>query len=264
MPIKWLLDYWDKMAERTLPYLKDRRIAVQQNFDGKILYRRHMLKSKRWIHIKDKKDILFWAKLHTFSFHSHLEGDKITFFAMDLDNRSKKMDFECMKIAAQEMAKLLDELKINYICKFSGGNGWHFIWAFKNEDIKGLKIFEEEQKIINRLTALLEDKVQRSELKKHFYKYIKKGDPIFIVNSQDKDHPDSILIDELILKRRGVIRSLWSVHPATNWISRPVETKDILNFNPKTMAATKAAINIKKEYPICFNKIKEIKNKLEL
>ena len=264
MPIKWLMNYWDKMAGRALPYLVGRRIAVQQNFNGRILYRRHQLKSKNWIHIKSKKDILYWAKLHTFSFHSHLEGDKITFFAMDLDNRSKKMDFECMKIAASEMAKIIEEKGINFICKFSGGNGWHFIWAFKNEDIKGLKIFEEEQKIISRLTALLEDKIQRSDLKKHFYQYIKKGDPIFIVNSQDKDHPNSILIDELILKRRGVIRSLWSVHPATNWISCPVETKDILNFNPKTMATTKATVNIKKEYPIPFNKIKEIKNKLEL
>lgn len=264
MPIAWLMDYWDKMAGRALPYLVDRRVAVQQNFDGKILYRRHMLKSKRWIHIKEKKDVIFWARLHTFSFHSHLEGDKITFFAMDLDNRSKKMDFDCMKIAASEMAKILEEKGINFICKFSGGNGWHFIWAFKNEDIKGLKIFEEEQKIINRLTALLEDKIQRSDLKKHFYQYIKKGDPIFIVNSQDKDHRSSILIDELILKRRGVIRSLWSVHPATNWISRPVETGDILSFNPKTMATTKAAINIKKEYPIPFNKIGDINKKLEL
>lgn len=291
MPIAWLMDYWDKMAERTLPYLIDRRIAVQQNFDGKILYRRHQLKSKRWIHIKDKKDILYWARLHTFSFHSHLEGDKITFFAMDLDNRSKKMDFECMKIASHEMAKILEEKGINFICKFSGGNGWHFIWAFKNEDVKGLKIFEAEQKIISRLTALLEDKIQRSDLKKHFYgpdpassgasgrvrrqgrssaasinsnKYIKKGDPIFIINSQDKDHPDSILIDELILKKRGVIRSLWSVHPATNWISRPVETGDILRFNPKKMATAKVALAIKKNYPIPFNKISDIEKSLKI
>ncbi|MCX6811397.1 MAG: hypothetical protein NT039_01750 [Candidatus Berkelbacteria bacterium] len=264
MPIPWLMDYWDKMADKTLPYLVDRRVAVQQNFDGKILYRRHMLKSKRWIHIKEKKDMMFWAKLHTFSFHSHLEGEETTFFAMDIDKRSKKMDFECMKIAAHEMAKIIEENGINFICKFSGGNGWHFFWAFKNSDIKGLKIFEVEQKIISRLTALLEDKIQRSDLKKQFYKYIKKGDPIFIVNSQDKDHPDSILIDELILKRRGVIRSLWSVHPATNWISRPVETKDILNFNPKTSATAKATMAIKKDYPICFNKIGDINKKLEL
>jgi hypothetical protein len=264
MPIKWLMDYWDKMADKTLPYLVDRRVAVQQNFDGKILYRRHMLKSKRWIHIKEKKDIMFWAKLHTFSFHSHLEGDEITFFAMDLDNRSKKMDFECMKIAANEMAKILEKLSINFICKFSGGNGWHFIWAFKNEDIKGLKIFEVEQKIISRLTAFLEDKIQRSDLKKHFYKYIKHADPIFIVNSQDKDHPDSILIDELILKRRGVIRSLWSVHPATSLTSRPVETNDIISFNPKTSATTKTTIAIKKEYPIPFNKINDIEKSLKI
>ncbi|MBU2595832.1 hypothetical protein KJ713_03315, partial [Patescibacteria group bacterium] len=127
-----------------------------------------------------------------------------------------------------------------------------------------LRIFEEEQKIINRLTALLEDRIQRSDLKKYFYKYIKKGDPIFIVNSQDKDHPDSILIDELILKRRGVIRSLWSVHPATSLTSRPVENKDILSFDPKKMATTKATIKIKKDYPIPFNKIGDIKKKLEL
>lgn len=264
MPIKWLMDYWNKVSDRALPYLKDRRIAVQQNFAGKILYRRHQLKSKRWIYIKSKRDILYWARLHTYSFHTHLEGDEITFFAMDLDKRSKKMDFESMKIAAYEMAKLLDELKIRYICKFSGGNGWHFIWAFENSNIKGLRIFEEEQKIINRLTALLEDRIQRSDLKKHFYQYIKAGDPIFIVNSQDKDHPDSILIDELILKRRGVIRSLWSVHPATSLTSRPVETKDILAFEPKTMAAAKATLKIKKEYPMPFNKIGEIKKKLKL
>jgi hypothetical protein len=174
------------------------------------------------------------------------------------------MDFECLKIAASEMAKILEEKDINFICKFSGGNGWHFIWAFENKDIKGLRIFEEEQKIINRLTALLESRIMNHESRKKFYKYIKPGDPIFIVNSQDKDHPNSILIDELILKRKGVIRSLWSVHPATSLTSRPVETKDILDFESKTMATAKAAQNIKKEYPIPFNKIEEINKKLEL
>jgi len=265
MPIKWLMEYWEKMAEKILPYLQGRRIAVQQKFDGNILYRRHMPQSKtRWIYISSKDELMEWARLHTYSFHTHLEGEKTTIFAMDLDKRSKKMDFECMKIAAHYMAKILDDKGINYLCKFSGGNGWHFLWEFENSDIKGLKIFEIEQKIINRLTALCEEKIQRSKDKNKFYKYLKSGDPIFVVSSQDKDHPNSILIDEFILKRRGVIRSIYSVHPSSDWTSRPVEKKDILKFNPKTMATAKATMKIKKEYLMPKNKIKETLNKLEI
>lgn len=264
MPIKWLMDYWTGIADKALPYLQGRKVAVEQVFDGKRLYRRHQLKSKRWIYIKTKADIAEWAHLHTYSFHTHLEGDKNTLFAMDLDKRSKKMDFYCMKIAASEMCKILEEKKIKYICKFSGGNGFHFIWAHKNSGIKGLRIFEEEQKIINRLTALLEDRIQRSKQKQKFYKYLKEGDPIFVVSSQDKDHPNSILIDEYILKRRGVIRSLYSVHPKTSWTSCPVECKNLLKFNPKTQATTKTTLKIGKIYPMPYNKLGYIKKMLEI
>ena len=287
------MEYWEAMAERTLPYLKERRIAVQQKFDGNILYRRHMPGTKtgsrihkssssgvqkgnqdkisakkttktRWIYIKNVDEIMEWARLHTYSFHTHLEGDKTTLFAMDLDKRSRKMDFNCMKISAFHMAEILEEKGINYLCKFSGGNGFHFLWEFDNEDIKGMRIFEVEQRIINRLAALCEDKIQRSKDKKAFYEYIKKDDPIFILSSQDKDHPNSILMDEFILKRRGVIRSIYSVHPFTDWASKPVGKNKIFSFNPKTEATTKATIELKKDYQMPENKIKEVLKKLEI
>ena len=79
MPIEWLVDYWQKMAGLTLPYLKGRRIAIEQKFDHQVVYRRHrkMRRGKPnigWIYIKSKKEVLDWARQHTYSFHTHLEG----------------------------------------------------------------------------------------------------------------------------------------------------------------------------------------------
>ena len=41
MPIEWLVRYWDKTAGPVLPFLRDRKVAVEQIFDHKTILRRH-------------------------------------------------------------------------------------------------------------------------------------------------------------------------------------------------------------------------------
>ena len=120
MPIAWLVDYWKKAAPATLPFLRGRKVAVQQKFGPNILYRRHGGKGLPdkigWIEINSTADIMAWARLHTFSFHPHLNGNPLAssgrrgdvWFVMDIDSRADTA-FKLAKIVAYEMSRLLDK-----------------------------------------------------------------------------------------------------------------------------------------------------------
>ena len=260
MPIEWLVDYWDKMAEKALPFLQGHRIAIEQKFDHQIIYRRHKKvnpgkESAGWIYVKEKEDVLEWAKQHTFSFHTHLEGEDDTYFALDIDNHDGNFPLGLIKVATIEMSKILDEHKIDYLLKFSGGNSFHFLSAFKNSEIKGKRIFEIEQRAIVHFQKELERRLQKSSHKDEFYKHLAKDDPITITNSRDKEHKKSILIDEFILKRHSVIRSPFSVHPKTLLVSVPMEKSKIENFDPKKDASREVVLKSTKVFQKPFNKL---------
>jgi len=268
MPIEWLVEYWQKMAKVALPFLQGRRIAIEQKFNHQIIYRRHrkIIRGKKnigWIYIDKEKDIIDWARQHTYSFHAHLEGEDETYFAMDIDNRSKKMPFELMKDLTAQMGKILVESKVGFMLKFSGGSGFHFIWAFKNKDIKGLHIFDLEQKIISYFQRILEKRLQEGKNRSKFYKYLNKNDPITITNSQDREHKKSVLIDEFILKRRGVIRSPYSIHPRTLLASVPLNLANLSQFNPEKEARAEKVMKRKKTLKIPFNSPKVLERILK-
>jgi len=260
MPLPWLLHYWEKMAEVTLPYLKDRKIALQQKFDSSIIYRRHGIKT-RWIYIKNKDDIIEWARQHTFSFHPHLLGEKDLWFIMDIDRRGKRMSDECLKLATYNMSELLEELGLKYLLKFSGSRGYHFLFSWGE---KPSKIFNDywtlQRKLIRYLANLLEDKVQKSTHKNKFLKCLRSGEKIFTTNSADETQKESILVDEAIVHKNGMIRSPYSIHPETSLVSIPLSKDQILKFDI-SMAKPEKIKPQKINLPI--NKLDDIINKVK-
>ncbi|MFA5967068.1 MAG: DNA primase small subunit domain-containing protein [Patescibacteria group bacterium] len=250
MPIPWLVDYWGKAVPAAWPFLRNRKIAVQQVFDKNILYRRHGAKGlpdkSGWITLNSPKDIIAWAKLHTYSFHPHLLGEKDVWFVMDLDARTDKM-FDLVKLAAYEMAKLLDKKGIEYLLKFSGNRGFHFMWSLGDVKPDWLKF----RKQIRQFAAELETILQTKHAGE-FYKIILKKNPIITTSSTDKTTAKSILLDEQIIHKNGMIRSPYSVHPATGLVSIPLTINQLLKFNPTSALPTKIKI---REVVLPINKL---------
>ena len=242
MPIPWLVNYWKKAAPVVLPFLLGRRVAIQQIFDHNTLYRRHGAKGlpdrSGWIEINSVKEIAEWARLHTYSFHPHLLGEKDVWFVMDMDVRTDKM-FDLMKIAAYEMAKLLDKKHIKYLLKFSGNRGFHFMWSLGKIKPNWLGL----RKQIRGLSGELEEVLQKKHAAE-FYKLLPKSKPIITTSSSDRNLTKSILIDEQIVHKNGMLRSPYSIHPTTGLVSVPLTATQILKF--KRDSATPAKVKIQK------------------
>ena len=74
--IKWVVDYYNQVANKILPFFKGRDVDVNQIFDHEEVFRRHEKDGKTWIRIKDKERLAFWTDWHVWSFYPHLKGDK--------------------------------------------------------------------------------------------------------------------------------------------------------------------------------------------
>jgi DNA primase len=229
MPIDWLVKYWNKAATAALPFLKDRKVAVQQVFGKQVIYRRHGDKGlpdkSGWIRISNVKEIKEWARLHTYSFHSHLLGEKDVWFVMDLDGRSDEL-WDLTKLAASELSKLLTRKHIKHLVKFSGRQGFHFMWSLGNIKPNWLSLRQQIRAFAQELEIILQSKYA-----KRFYMVIPKRNPIIVTSSTDRKFKRSILLDEQIVHKNGMIRSPYSVHPKTGLVSVPVKPSQLLKFN---------------------------------
>jgi DNA primase len=250
MPVQWVVDYYNQMADKILPFFKGRDIDINQIFDHENVFRRHEKDGKKWIRINDKKRLAFWTDWHAWSFYPHLEGDKDLWFALDVD--PNKCDFDCVKIASFELANILDNLDLKYLIKFSGNKGFHFLFSLGAPPAKliGEKIWEFERGLISFLREKLEEKLQKSKDRDKFYKFLKKDDPITIDKSSEEKEHNSILLDKLILHKHANIRSPYSLHEKTKLVSLPINKEQIMDFEPKKEADPKnAAQSPKAEMP---------------
>lgn len=244
MPPKWLITYWAKAAAATLPFLKYRKVAVQQVFDQNIIYRRHGDKGlpdkTGWIQIKNIKDIQAWANLHAYSFHSHLHGEKDTWFVMDIDGRRDNI-FPLTRIVAYELSKLLTKQGIKSLIKFSGHRGFHFLWSLGKVTPNWLRLRKQLRQYVAELNPILEKNYSAQ-----FRKYIPRSLPILATSSTDKALTKCILVDEQIIHKNGMIRSPYSIHPSTGLVSVPLASTQLLRFNPASAAPSRVKIrNIK-------------------
>jgi DNA primase len=246
VPTKWVVDYYNKVADKILPFFEGRDIDVNQIFDHEEVFRRHEKDGQSWIRIKDKKRLAFWTDWHAWSFYPHLEGDKDLWFVLDID--PNKCDFECVKIASFALVEILESLDLKYLLKFSGNKGFHFLFSLGEppKKLAGEKIWEFERGLISYLRGKLEDKLQKSKDRDKFEKFLKKDDPITIDKSSDQKEHNLILLDKLILHEKANIRSPYSLHEKTKLVSLPINKEQIIDFEPKKEADPKNAAKFPK------------------
>lgn len=68
------VDYYAAVGERIVPFLRGRRVAVEQRFprSDRAVYRRHEGEDRRWLRIGEPADVVRWAGRYAVAFHAHL------------------------------------------------------------------------------------------------------------------------------------------------------------------------------------------------
>lgn len=238
MPDRAILAYYEAVADRILPFLRGRRVAVRHQFDHQFIFRRHW-PDRRWITIESKKTLLEIVRQHGYEFFPHLEGERTLWFALDIDVRAAP--FQLGKVVVRTALDILDERGVNYLLTFSGGNGFHVRWAFSPRGVPAQK-WQFLRRIVRNLRAEAERRLQTSLYQDQFYQHIPKGDPITELNAVDKNAQKSVLFDELILKRQATIRAPFSLHQQRRWVAVPVDPRRLEAFTPSTDATMRAAL----------------------
>lgn len=233
MPQPWVLDYYRRAAPYILPFLHGRKVGLRQQFsDGQIIFRRHEEHDpNRWITIDSEKRLLYWVHRDAWAFFPHIQADDgELWFAMDIDQR--KMPLPLTTLVAAEAARLLEELGLPYLLKFSGQHGFHFMWTFGQVTEPDFEPWSFERNLIRFLRNQVEDRLQHSPLRDRFYQHLHPDDPITILNAQDRSHPRSVLIDELILKDKATFRAPYSLHIHSGLASVPLAPARLADFDP--------------------------------
>lgn len=256
-------DYYEKVGERIIPFLEGREAAITQVFENNTIFRDKDNTNKP-LRISNKKALLKWVSWHGRDFFSSIDSPKAVWFCMDIDKR-KKIPFELVKVAAEFMCIILKKAGIDFLLKFSGENGFHFIWnlgkidrrklkkidsAFvpekprerqmKNVD---LKVWDFERRVIENLRERLEKALQHSNKRDDFYTILPHSNPITVCDRKNIRHKNSILIDSLLMHERGFVRTPYSLHLKTGYVSVPIFKKELPNFNPEFDARMEAVIN---------------------
>lgn len=243
VPDRAILAYYDAIAPKILPFLKDRRVAVRHHFDTAIVFRRHehVGKKKVWITIETKEKLLALVHQHGYEFFPHLEGDCDFWFALDIDIRA--VPLELGKLVVRETTRVLEERRVKFLLSFSGGNGFHIRWAFPQltaRDVpKGPWPFL--RGVVRNLQQEVERRLQRSTRRDAFYRHIPRGDPITELNAMDKRAQKSVLFDELILKPTATIRAPFSLHMGKRLVAVPLSPHALPAFLPERHATPAAA-----------------------
>ncbi len=230
-----VLDYWQKMAKWALPFLIDRKVAIELKLGEYGLYKRHPKDDKsKWLFINSEDDIIDWADKHAWSFHPHVLGQKDLWFVTDIDERGKGLDLEIVKKVAWHLAGILDKAGIAYLVKFSGNRGFHFMWKWNMDKVKisGEARWNSAQDVVLKLRDLLEAEiVDDVDLRSELQKLVGPECPFVITNAVEPSCKEAVLLDANILHENANIRSPFSVHLKTGLASVPLKNREaVLQF----------------------------------
>lgn len=238
---EYLQDYWGVMGHYTLPFLKDRPVTIEQVFNPKThIYRRYADKNKKQlISIKNQLDILEKAHQYTYSFHPYICDPQLNkpWFVLDIDPKSDKISFKIVKRIAFLTSQALKKQNSNFLVKFCGNNGFHFIWQwvdYKNTEISEPRVYKVNKIIIydavinliknQSILDLINVKFSSAQQQKSLEKWC--------LTQKIKLNPKlpALVFDTKILHHHGNIRSPFSIHPKTGLVSTPLSVEKIKNF----------------------------------
>jgi len=228
------LDYYASVADRMLPFLQGRQVAIEQRFPSSkgIVYRRHSGGSgdDTWIRITDRDSLLGWARQHAVGLHAHIRSeDRGAWFVIDIDSRN--LPTEMAKRAAIHALDLLAERDIDALVKFSGSDGFHLMWDVPDlGDLADDALWELERAVVRAVACEVERRLADDPEASSIWDTVGPGRQAITTGSADRENPNALLFDEYILKDSANFRVPYSIHPATGLVAAPLSRSQLAKF----------------------------------
>lgn len=244
MPGKYL-DYYAAVADRILPFLAGRPVAIEQRFPSanRTVYRRHTgaAGDDSWIHIDDDDELLEWVRKYAEGIHANIRSsDRGAWFVIDIDSR--ELPTELAKIAAIHAADILAEQHLEPLVKFSGSDGYHLMWDVSELDgIDDTALWEMERAVVRAVACEVERRLAHDPAAAPIREAVGEGKPAITTSSADRENPNALLFDEYILKENANFRVPYSIHPATGLAAVPIPRDRLVHFNPSDAAPDRVA-----------------------
>ena len=252
MPGKYL-DYYTAVADRMLPFLRGRRVAIEQRFKGssQIVYRRHLGGHERdaWIQIHDADEVKDWAFQYAEGFHANIRSeDRGAWFVIDIDSRNLPLDMG--RLAARHAVNVLSEQGLAPQIKFSGSNGFHLMWDVPElGTLSDDKLWETERAVVRAVACEVERRLATDSAADPIRRAVGDGNPTIATGSADRENSNALLFDEYILKDNANFRVPFSIHPKTGLVATPLTADQLANFEteqavPETVAARRTTFEL--------------------
>jgi hypothetical protein len=241
------LDYHTSVADRMLPFLQGRQIAIEQRFPRSkgIVYRRHTSGGgdDTWIRIGDRDALLDWARQHAVGLHAHVRSEnRGAWFVIDIDSRV--LPTEMAQRAAIHAADILAEQGLDPLVKFSGSDGFHLMWDVPDlGELKDDALWELERAVVRAVACEVERRLARDPDASAIWETVGAGNQAITTGSADRENPNALLFDEYILKDSANFRVPYSIHPATGLVAAPLRRSQLATFRPKDASPEAVAAN---------------------
>src|SRR5918993_1106967 len=230
-------DYYTTVADRMLPFLRGRQIAIEQRFprSKELVYRRHTagIGDDTWIRIGDRAALLDWARQHAVGLHAHVRSeDRGAWFVIDIDSRV--LPTEMAQRAAIHAADILEEQGINALVKFSGSDGFHLMWDVPDlGDLEDEALWELERAVVRAVACEVERRLADDPGASLVWDTVGAGKQAITTGSADRENSNALLFDQYILKDSANFRVPYSIHPATGLVAAPVSRSQLAAFRPE-------------------------------
>jgi len=233
MPAPYV-DYYAAMAERIVPFLRGRKVAVEQRFarSPRPVYRRHEEVGGRrdWIRIRRPEDVVRWARQYAVGFHAHLKPEGAgCWFVLDIDSREREL--EMARLAARHALDVLAEQGLAALVKFSGSDGFHLMWEMPS--LVGLgrqSVWDLERAVVAAMAAEVERRLAADPAATALRAAVGAGGRLIATSSQDAENKAALLFDEHILKPNVNARVPYSIHAGSGLVAVPLDRKGLEHF----------------------------------
>ncbi|MBE6154786.1 MAG: hypothetical protein E7163_04365 [Firmicutes bacterium] len=159
-----VLKYYEKVADRMLPFLENRIISTircPEGIEGNIFFKKHLEtkskgikeiklqnnnnKKEDYYYITDVTGLLAEAQMNSIEFHiwgskvKKLEKPDLMVFDLDPD---EKLDLKKLRQGVKDLKSILDGFNLKSYLKTSGGKGYHIVVPIKEsvswEEFRGI------------------------------------------------------------------------------------------------------------------------------
>ncbi len=231
--------YYEAVAERMLPFLRGRKVAVEQRYPKSAgpIYRRHegTGEGRDWITIRDSHDVVRWAGQYAVAFHAHLKPEGPgCWFALDIDSRA--LPTEMAGLAALHALEVLTRQGLGALVKFSGSDGFHLMWNIPSlRALGGQSIWDVERAVVVAVAAEVEGRLAEDPAAEPIRAAAGSDGRLIATSSQDATHKNVLLFDAHILKPNVNVRVPFSLHAGSGLVALPLDREGLLGFD-ETMA----------------------------